>query len=70
MKNEALTLAEGMQLHELLTIKNLSLTKSTTMLPLISDTELKDILKQSIKLSTQEAESLKKLIETNSVNMY
>jgi similar to spore coat protein len=54
---------ETMQLHELLTLKNLSLTKSITMSPLVSDEELKTILKNNIKTSQQHIRELKGFLE-------
>jgi similar to spore coat protein len=44
---------ETIQLHELLTFKNLCLTKSFTMSPLVSDDELKTILQQDVNKTQQ-----------------
>jgi similar to spore coat protein len=41
---DSITPSETLQLHELLTMKSLSLTKSVAMLPLVGDEELKNIL--------------------------
>jgi similar to spore coat protein len=54
---------ETMQLSELLTMKNLSLTKSVTMSPLVSDDELKCILKQDVVATQQHIRELKSLLE-------
>lgn len=58
---------ESMQLHELLTLKNLTLTKSITMLPLISDTELKIILENDIIKTEQHIKELKSVLEQSRV---
>jgi similar to spore coat protein len=58
---------ETIQLHELLTFKNLCLTKSFTMSPLVSDDELKSILQQDISTSQQHIKDLKGLMEQSSI---
>jgi similar to spore coat protein len=58
---------ETMQLHELLTLKNLCLTKSITMSPLVSDEELKSILKQDINTSEQHVKELSALLDKSSI---
>jgi similar to spore coat protein len=47
MNNRFITPHETLQLHELLTLKNLSLTKAITMSPLVEDNELKSIMKEN-----------------------
>ncbi|MCT8975045.1 spore coat protein [Clostridium sp. CX1] len=59
--------SETMQLHELLTLKNLSLTKSVTMSPLVSDNELKSILQQDVTTGEQHIRELKGLLEQSSI---
>lgn len=54
---------ERMQLHEILTLKNLSLTKSITMSPLVSDEELKTILKNNIQMSQIHIKELRGYLE-------
>ena len=58
---------ENIQLHELLTFKNLCLTKSFTMSPLVSDAELKSILQQDVSTSQQHIKELKGLMEQSSI---
>jgi spore coat protein CotF len=47
LQQVSITPNEMLQLHELLMIKNLSLTKSVVMSPLIGDPTLKSLLKNS-----------------------
>jgi similar to spore coat protein len=58
---------ETIQLHELLTFKNLCLTKSVTMSPLVSDEELKAIMKQDVTATKQHINELRKLMEQSSI---
>lgn len=58
---------ETIQLHELLTFKNLCLTKSFTMSPLVSDDELKSILKQDVNAAQEHIKELKGLMEKSSI---
>jgi similar to spore coat protein len=63
MNEQGVTLNESIQLHEILTFKNLCLTKSITMSPLVSDNELKTILQQEVAVSKQHIEELRELME-------
>ena len=63
MENQGLAPNERMQLHEILTLKNLCLTKSVTMSPLAVDEELKQILKNDIAKTEQHIKELKGLME-------
>ena len=58
---------ETIQLHELLTFKNLCLTKSFTMSPLVSDDELKTILQQDVNSAQQHIKELKGLMKQTSI---
>lgn len=58
---------ETIQLHELLTFKNLCLTKSFTMSPLVSDDELKSILQQDVNAAQEHIKELKGLMEKSSI---
>lgn len=58
---------ETMQLHELLTLKNLCLTKSITMKPLVADDELKSILQQDITATEQHIRQLRNLMEQSNI---
>lgn len=53
---------ETMQLHEILTLKSLSLTKEVTMSPLISDEDLKAIIKNDIKQTQQHIKELREYL--------
>jgi similar to spore coat protein len=57
-----LALHETLDLHELLTIKNLCLTKSATMSALVQDEELKTILANDVTLGQQHIEQLQQFI--------
>jgi similar to spore coat protein len=50
---------ETLEAHELLTFKNLSLTKSATMRGLVQDDELSKILSKDVKLGTKHIKQLK-----------
>ncbi len=63
MEQPLITLQETMQLHELLTFKNISLTKTVTMSPLISDEELKGIIKNDTATSKKHIEELSHLMK-------
>lgn len=58
---------ETMQLHEILTFKNLCLTKSVTMSPLVSDKELKTILQNDVSTSKQHIEELSALMKHSNI---
>lgn len=53
---------ETYELHELLTFKNLCLTKSVTMSGLAQDQELKNILSRDVSKSTEEIQRLQQFI--------
>lgn len=57
-----LGLHETLEVHELLTFKNLCLTKSTMMSGLVQDPELKGILSQDAAAGTQFINQLKEFI--------
>lgn len=63
MQQQGFAPNETMQLHELLTLKNLSLTKLVMMSPLVTDDELKTILKNNIKVTQQHVKELKGYLE-------
>lgn len=58
---------ETIQLHEILTLKNLCLTKSITMSPLISDDELKNIIKNDVEKSQRHIKELKDFLEQSAI---
>lgn len=53
---------ETYELHELLTFKNLCLTKSSTMGTFIQDQDLKSILDQDVTKSKQQIQRLQQFI--------
>jgi similar to spore coat protein len=53
---------ETYELHELLTFKNLCLTKSSTMGVLVQDSELKDILQQDVTKTTAQIQRMQEFI--------
>lgn len=57
-----LGLHETMDVHELLTFKNISLTKSTTMSALAQDPELKAILTNDMLAGQQQLVQLRKFL--------
>lgn len=63
MKNQCIAPHESIQLHEILTFKNLCLTKSLTMSKLVSDEELKGILNQDAISGEEHIKELKTLME-------
>ena len=67
MEKYSITPHETMQLHELITFKNLCLTKSITMSPLVSDAELKSILQQDVTTGQQHIKELRGLMEQSSI---
>lgn len=67
MKPKIITPHESIQLHELLTFKNLCLTKSVTMSPLVSDKELKDILNQDATNAERHINELISLMQNSSL---
>lgn len=58
---------EAMQIHELLTFKDLCLTKSITMSPLATDPELKAILIEDAEKSQGHIEQLKTHMEHTNI---
>lgn len=63
MNIQEITINESNQIHELLNFKNICLTKSITMSPLVSDEQLKAILNEDIVITKQHIEDLRSLME-------
>jgi similar to spore coat protein len=57
-----LGLHETLEVHELLTFKNLCLTKATTMSVLAEDEELRDILSNDVTTGTAHIQQLQQFI--------
>lgn len=54
---------EGLELHELMTFKNLCVTKSTVMMGLVNDQELRSLLQQDIQAGTRSIQQIQSLIQ-------
>jgi similar to spore coat protein len=57
-----LGLHETLEVHELLTFKNLCLTKATTMSPFAQDPLLRDILESDIAMGTEHIKQLQEFL--------
>lgn len=68
MDNKKMAPHETLQLHEILTLKNLTLTKTVTMLPLVKDPELKEIMQNEVGITEKHIEELRNIININSQN--
>lgn len=64
-----LALHERLELHEILTFKNLSLTKTATMHGLVGCEELKGILEADVAEGKKHVEQLTKLLKEREVVM-
>lgn len=63
MQQDSIAPNESMQLHDILTFKNLCLTKALAMSPLAVDDELKSILQQDVNTSEKHIKELRGLME-------
>ncbi|WP_078551785.1 hypothetical protein [Bacillus alkalicellulosilyticus] len=61
---KTLALHETLELHELLSFKNICLTKSTTMSGLVQCEELKEILSMDVSIGKQHIEQLQGFLQT------
>ncbi|MGZ4159847.1 MAG: hypothetical protein ACXVNF_03475 [Neobacillus sp.] len=59
-----LGLHETLEVHELLTFKNLTLTKATTMGALAQDEELQAILSKEVTTGTQHIQQLQRFLSS------
>ncbi|ADK15017.1 MULTISPECIES: spore coat protein [Clostridium] len=62
-KQSAIAPHESIEVHELLTFKNICLTKSTTAAKLVSDSELKTILQNDVSTTKRQIQELKEIME-------
>jgi similar to spore coat protein len=53
---------EALDLHEMLSFKNVCLTKSKSMQALVSDDELKNILQSDVQMSAKQINELQGLL--------
>lgn len=56
---EHLGVHETLEIHELMTFKSLCLTKASVMQALVSDPNLKEIMKLNVKQTTKHIEELR-----------
>ncbi len=63
-----ITPSQTLQLNELLTLKSLSITKALLMSPMITDTELKDILTRETGICENHMNELRGFMELSNVN--
>ncbi|MDQ0159749.1 hypothetical protein [Alkalibacillus salilacus] len=62
-----LALHERLELHEILTFKNICLTKAATMQGLVGDEQLKEILSMDVTKGKNHVEQLTHLLENRDV---
>lgn len=67
MNEQGIAPNESMQLHEILTFKNICLTKAVTMSPLVSDDQLKAILQQDVSTSQKHLKELIDLMKKSNI---
>ncbi len=63
MAKSELAMHEKLEVHEVLLFKTSCVKKSTAMLELVEDKDLKKILEEDIKASTKAIEDLSKILE-------
>jgi similar to spore coat protein len=59
---------ETFDIHELLTIKNISATKCAAMSALVKDSELKDLMRQEFELAQIHIDELSRLLKSSVLN--
>ncbi|MFB0830747.1 hypothetical protein ACEU2D_14175 [Brevibacillus laterosporus] len=62
MMNNGLAIHETLEVHEILTFKNICCTKSATMQALVSDPDLQTLLQQDVQASKQHILELQGLL--------
>jgi similar to spore coat protein len=62
MNDAGLALHETLDLHEILTFKNVCVTKSATMQGLVTDQQLKSFLQQDVQKGKQQIQELQGLL--------
>ncbi len=67
MLEQGLAPNETIQLHEILTLKNLCLTKAVTMSPLVSDDELKNLINNDIQTTQNHIKELRVFLEQSKI---
>ncbi len=67
MQVKGLAPNETMQLHEILTLQDLCLTKAITMSPLVSDIKLKNLIKNDIQTTQIHVKELRGYLEQSMI---
>lgn len=67
MENNGLAMHETLEVHEILTFKNVCCTKSATMQALVSDPDLQALLQQDVQTSKQHIQELQGLLSRASI---
>ncbi len=62
-RQKALAPHEALELHELITFKNISATKSSAMAALVKDEELREIMQQDFRVSQVHIRELSDLLQ-------
>ncbi|BAB04461.1 hypothetical protein [Halalkalibacterium halodurans] len=60
---KALGVHESLELHELLTFKNVCLTKSSTMMGLVNCEELRGLMQQDVQATKQSIQQIQNLMQ-------
>ncbi|MDF2685822.1 MAG: hypothetical protein K0S55_1003 [Clostridia bacterium] len=61
---------EALEIHELLTFKNVCATKAATMSSLVNDQVLKTLLQQDLSMAQSQIKELKSLIQNDNNKAY
>lgn len=67
MTQQTITPREALELHEILSSKNLCLTKATNSISQITDVELKQILQEDITKTKNQITELKTLMQKSDI---
>jgi similar to spore coat protein len=62
LAQQGLAVHETLEMHEMLIMHNVCLTKAKTMQPLVSDNELKNLMMQDVQKTTQHIQELSSLL--------
>lgn len=63
MPNQGLGVHEALELHELLSFKNVCVTKSSTMTNLVTDDQLKALLQEDVQSGSRHIQELQQLLQ-------
>lgn len=62
MTEKGLGVHESLELHEILAFKNVCCTKSATMNPLVSDSDLKQIMQRDVEKTKNQIKELQQVL--------